>query len=53
MTGIVVTVGMAAAGIFGFGLLVGMGVGGFILHRADDHGSGRDAMSRVARRLIG
>jgi divalent metal cation (Fe/Co/Zn/Cd) transporter len=51
MTGIVVTVGMVAAAIFGLGLLVGMGVGTFILHRAEDHG--RDAISKVARRLTG
>jgi hypothetical protein len=49
MTDIVVTVGAAAAGIFGLGLAVGMGIGMLILHRAD--GSGR-VMSRVARRLL-
>jgi hypothetical protein len=51
MTGIVVTVTLAAAGVFGLGLLVGMATGAFILHRADNHG--RDVMSRLARRLTG
>ena len=53
MTGIVVTVAMAAAGLFGLGLLVGMGAGALILRRADGSGVRQDRMSRVARRLVG
>lgn len=52
MTGVIVTVGMVAAGIFGFGLLVGMGAGAFILRRAEDLGARRERMYRLARRLV-
>ncbi len=53
MTGIVVAVGVAAAGVFGFGLLVGMAAGFLLLRRADGQGARQDRMSRVARRLTG
>ncbi len=53
MTSIVLAVGMAAAGVFGLGLLVGMGAGAFILRRAADLDAGQDVMSRVARKLVG
>jgi len=39
MTGIVVAVGIAAAGIFGLGLLVGMAAGTAIVRRAGHLGA--------------
>ena len=53
MTGIIVAVGLVAAGVFGLGLLVGMAVGFLILRRADGLGERQDKMSRMARRLTG
>jgi len=53
MTSIVLTVGMAAAGLFCLGLLAGMGAGVLILRRADGLGARKDRVSRVARRLVG
>ncbi len=51
MTGVVVAVGMAAAGIFGLGLLVGMAAGAFVMRRTDGLGERQDKMYRIARRL--
>lgn len=53
MTGIVVAVGITAAGIFGLGLLVGMAAGTLILRRGDHLEVRHQRVARAARRLTG
>jgi hypothetical protein len=53
MTGIVIAVGVTAAGIFGLGLLAGMVAGTLILRRGDRLDARHERMARAARRLTG
>lgn len=54
MTGVIVEVAMAAAGLFALGVVVGMGVGALVLSRRHRHLlTSDDRVARLARRLTG
>jgi hypothetical protein len=54
MTGVIVEVALAAAGLFALGVVVGLGVGALVLSRRQRRLlTGDDKVARLARRLTG